>query len=194
MTRGLYRYYGAQDLHFITGSCYHRQPELGTPQRRDLFLQILEQVRKRYGFVVLGYVVMPEHFHLLISEPEKGTPSTVMQVLKQRFSRTVRRRSRHLSLQPTLWTADREPEDIWQKRVMFGQRRILRSDRSCQHPPFANRAKGGAPSFVLDILATKRGPPAQRTIGHCLDGTRTRGKHSSRKQCSPGRIPVRKLS
>ena len=72
MTRGLHRYYGAQDLHFITGSCYRREPELGTPPRRDLFLQILEQVRKRYGFVVLGYVVMPEHFHLLISEPEKG--------------------------------------------------------------------------------------------------------------------------
>src|ERR1700693_576596 len=102
MTRGLHRYYGAQDLHFITGSCYHREPELGTPQRRDLFLHILEQVRKRYGFVVLGYVVMPEHFHLLISEPEKGTPSTVMQVLKQRFSRRVRRRPSHDSLQATL--------------------------------------------------------------------------------------------
>jgi putative transposase len=117
MTRGLHRYYGAQDLHFITGSCYHREPELGTPQRRDLFLQILEQVRKRYGFVVLGYVVMPEHFHLLISEPEKGTPSTVMQVLKQRFSRRVRRRPSHDSLQATLWTADSEPDpDIWHKR------------------------------------------------------------------------------
>jgi len=117
MTRGLHRYYGAQDLHFITGSCYRREAELGTPPRRDLFLQILEQVRKRYGFVVLGYVVMPEHFHLLISEPEKGTPSTVMQVLKQRFSRKVRRRSRHPSLQATLWTADSETDpDIWQKR------------------------------------------------------------------------------
>jgi putative transposase len=29
---------------------------------------------------------MPEHFHLLVSEPAKGTPSTVMQVLKQRVS------------------------------------------------------------------------------------------------------------
>src|SRR2546427_10711009 len=82
MRRGLRRYYRAQELHFITGSCYRREPELGTPPRRDLFLQILEQVRKRYGFVVLGYVVMPEHFHLLISEPEKGTPSVVIHALK----------------------------------------------------------------------------------------------------------------
>jgi len=59
------------------------------PRRRDLFLQILEQVRQRYVFVVVGYVVMPDHIHLLISEPEQGTPSTVMQVLKQRFARQV---------------------------------------------------------------------------------------------------------
>jgi putative transposase len=44
---------------------------LGTPQRRDLFLQVLEQVRQRYRFVAVGYMVMPEHIHLLISEPEK---------------------------------------------------------------------------------------------------------------------------
>jgi hypothetical protein len=30
---------------------------------------------------------MPEHIHLLITEPEVGTPSTVMQVLKQRTAR-----------------------------------------------------------------------------------------------------------
>jgi REP element-mobilizing transposase RayT len=39
-------------------------------------------VRKRYDFVVVGYVVMPEHIHLLISEPQKKNPSTVMQALK----------------------------------------------------------------------------------------------------------------
>ena len=30
-------------------------------------------------FVVVGNVVMPDHIHLLISEPEKGDPSRVMQ-------------------------------------------------------------------------------------------------------------------
>jgi len=32
---------------------------------------------------------------------------------------------------------------------------IQRVDKSCQHTPFAKAQKGGAPSFVLDILATK---------------------------------------
>jgi putative transposase len=50
---------------------------------------VLEQTRKRYRFVVVGYVVMPEHIHLLLSEPEVGSPSTVMQVLKQRTARAL---------------------------------------------------------------------------------------------------------
>jgi hypothetical protein len=41
---------------------------LGQAHRRDLLLQVLERVRRRYRFVVVGYVVMPEHMHLLLSE------------------------------------------------------------------------------------------------------------------------------
>jgi len=89
MPRNLKRYYGAGDLHFITCSCYQRQPILGTPQRRDVFLTVLEQMRKKYRVVVLGYVVMPEHFHLLVSEPQLGTLSTVLQALKISFARRV---------------------------------------------------------------------------------------------------------
>ena len=90
MTKGLHRYYGNHDLHFITCSCYHRQPQLDTPERRDLFLSILEEARQKYRFVVHGYVIMPEHFHLLITEPELGDPSVVMKVLKERFTRKLR--------------------------------------------------------------------------------------------------------
>ncbi len=58
MPKGLKRYYGHEYLHFLTCSGYHRQPWLATARRRDLFLQILEEVRQRYGFVVVGYVAM----------------------------------------------------------------------------------------------------------------------------------------
>src|SRR5258708_11524236 len=74
---GLKRYYGGGDLHFITCSCYHRIPWLNSARRRDLFFSILEQTRQRCRFVVFGYVVMPEHFHLLISEPQQGDPSKI---------------------------------------------------------------------------------------------------------------------
>jgi len=82
--KGLQRFHSSGDEHFITCSCYHRQPFLSSVRRRDLFLKILEDVRQKYQFVVWGYVVMPEHFHLLISEPARKKVVTVMQVLKQR--------------------------------------------------------------------------------------------------------------
>ena len=110
------RYYGNGDLHFITTSCYRRQPLLGTTRRRDLFLSVLEQIRQRYQFVVVGYVVMPEHIHLLISEPQERSPSTVMQALKLAFTRRVlgRMRRRRQSGQGILF--EQCPQHIWQKR------------------------------------------------------------------------------
>ncbi len=89
MTGGLERWYGGHDLHFITCSCYQRRHELGTPERRTLFLRVLERARQKYRFVVFGYVVMPEHFHLLIGEPEVGNPSVVMKVVKERFTKLL---------------------------------------------------------------------------------------------------------
>ena len=110
------RYYGTNELHFITCSCYHRQAWLASPRRRDLFLIVFEAVRQRYGFVVVGYVVMPEHIHLLISEPEKGDPSRVMQAIKQGFSRRVLKavRKRRLATQRELFALG--AEHVWQRR------------------------------------------------------------------------------
>src|SRR5262245_54880881 len=92
MPKGLRRFHSSGQRHFITCSCYRRQPLLGSPDRRDLFLTILEETRQKYDFVVWGYVVMPEHFHLLISEPSAGRVALVMHVLKQRVSRQCGKR------------------------------------------------------------------------------------------------------
>lgn len=114
----LHRYYGAGYSHFITTSCYQRLPLLGSPRRRDLFLRVLEQVRRRYHFVVAGYVVMPEHVHLLISEPGRGNPSLVMQAIKQGFARRLLARLRRSedARQFSLWSGPIERGRIWQPR------------------------------------------------------------------------------
>jgi putative transposase len=119
MKNRLERRYGLGHLHFVTCSCYRRLPFFASERRRDAFLIILREVRDRYDFALLGYVVMPEHVHLLISEPNIRTPSTVMQVLKQRVSRLLRNRKRHASAsQLRLWTDEtllRYPR-FWQRR------------------------------------------------------------------------------
>ena len=92
MPKGLRRRYGLRHLHFITCSCYRRLPLFASTRAKNLFVKILGEVRDRCGFALVGYVVMPNHIHLLIGEPAKGTPSSVMQVLKQRVSRRLRRK------------------------------------------------------------------------------------------------------
>jgi putative transposase len=86
---GLIRIYGEGHLHFITCSCYRRSQKFKTPRSRSVFEEICEDVRQQLDFDVFGYVVMPEHFHVLISEPHKDDPSMVLQVLKQRIARKL---------------------------------------------------------------------------------------------------------
>jgi putative transposase len=85
----LKRIYENADLHFITFSCYHREPNLQPSLRKDLFLSVLEQVRQQYRFAIIGCVVMPEHVHLLLSKPEKANLPVAVQVLKQIVSRKL---------------------------------------------------------------------------------------------------------
>jgi putative transposase len=94
MPAGLKRLYGKGHFHFITFSCYRRLPLLKTGRARDVFVKELSKIRDEMGFLLSGYVVMPEHVHLLISEPKQGTPSTVLQKLKLRVARKLRKRQR----------------------------------------------------------------------------------------------------
>ena len=120
MPKGLRRRYGLRHLHFITCICYRRLPLFASASAKNSFVEILGEVRSRYGFALAGYVVMPNHIHLLISEPAKGTPSTVMQVLKQRVSRRLRRKPRKKASSQQLRLPFRQAHDLlpqfWQLR------------------------------------------------------------------------------
>ena len=141
MPANLHRYYGAGYLHFITTSCYQRRGLLGTPQNPDLFLEVMEQVRRRYRFVVAGYVVMPEHVHLLFSEPERGDPSVVMKVLKQSFARRLlgKRRRAGGSQQSSLWETVLAEGHVWQRRfydfVVFTEKKRVEKLRYMHRNP-----------------------------------------------------------
>ena len=114
------RVYGFGDLHFIAFSCCRRLPLLASAPARDIFVPVLRQVRSEYDFKLVGYVVMPGHVHLLISEPTHGTPSSLLKMLKPRVSRRLRRKPRP-SVSPTQGSFPfaRPAEDLpqpWQRR------------------------------------------------------------------------------
>src|SRR6266851_9121873 len=119
MPKNLERYYGRGDLHFLTFSCYRRLPLLRTVRARNLFVHALGKIRERYSFLLVGYVVMPDHVHLLISEPPKVTPSVVLKALKQRVSRDLRKNKRRVSdtqLRLPFMGADAGLSRFWQPR------------------------------------------------------------------------------
>ena len=90
-------------------------------------------MRDRYGFSLVGYVAMPEHVHLLIGELAKGTPSTIIQVLKQRVSRRLRRKKRASAAQLNLSFARGEVALLrfWQRRFYdFRARALLGARRN----------------------------------------------------------------
>jgi len=111
--KGLRRRYGLRHLHFITCSCYRRLPLLASVRAKNLFVRILGEVRDRHGFALAGYVVLPNHIHLLIGEPVKGTFSIVMQVLKQRVSRRLRRKPSRTMSSQQLRLPFRHAHDAW---------------------------------------------------------------------------------
>jgi putative transposase len=83
MPWGLKRYQHSGCLHLVTFSCHRRRSLLRNLGTSEMFEQALEQARVNYGFYVIGYVVMPEHVHLLVSEPERATLAIALQALKQ---------------------------------------------------------------------------------------------------------------
>jgi putative transposase len=87
----LVRYQQCGCFHFLTFSCYRRQALLTREGAYGVFERELETVRVRYGFVVAGYVLMPEHVHLLVGEPRRSSLSVALQVLKQQTSRKLKR-------------------------------------------------------------------------------------------------------
>ena len=118
MPRNLKRITGRGDLHYITFSCYERRHFLDSARSKNLAVQILGQVRARYKFALVGYVLMPDHVHLLISEPPGSTPAKVVQVFKQRLSRKLRGRKRVAGSQLSLRFPELSslPRRFWQRR------------------------------------------------------------------------------
>jgi putative transposase len=81
-------------------------------------------VRQKYDLCIYGYVVMPEHVHMLVNEPAHGTLAQAMQSLKQ-------------SVAPRL--ALRAPDPFWQARYydfnVWSERKFVQKLRYIHRNP-----------------------------------------------------------
>ena len=87
MPKGQRRVYGKGELHFITSVCYQRQRKLEEAKHREIFLQLLEYIAGKFRFEVIGVAVLPDRFHLLMTEPAEDTADHAMEMLRHRYGR-----------------------------------------------------------------------------------------------------------
>jgi putative transposase len=103
MPRGLYRNQQSGQSHFVTFSCYRRQPLFNDFEAYDLFPACLEKMRRRFHLCVYGYVIMPEHVHLLLTEPEQGTLAEAIHYLKLSFTKKLHARVSGRQAEGSFW-------------------------------------------------------------------------------------------
>ena len=65
-------YDGGGDARFITFGTYKKLPLITNNEIRNIIIDAIALIRKRFKFRLLGYVLMPEHIHLVII-PADGT-------------------------------------------------------------------------------------------------------------------------
>ena len=163
MPQNLRRYHESGQSHFVTFSCYHRRPKFASADAYDLFPVCLEEMRRRFRMRVYGYIVMPEHVHLLLSEPEESTLADAIHFLKLSFSKRVK-----------LWTQ----VSVQQKDANLGhQRRNEHDDQSADrqhHEPFWQKAllrpqRRTVPEFSIKLRYLHRNPVKRGLVKEAAD-------------------------
>ena len=116
----LKRFQETRQNHFLTFSCYHRKPKLASAEACEIFIRALERVRQAYGLCIYGYVVMPEHVHLLVNEPERSNLAQALKSLKQGVARRLALRG-----EEPFWQARYYDFNVWSERKFLEKLRYM---------------------------------------------------------------------
>ncbi len=95
------RYYFPGQIVFITQVVKDRTPIFLDDDMVKLLIYILRYVKVKHSFKMLAYVILPDHFHLLIQPNDKSNFSQIMHSLKSRFTRAFKKKKNitdHLNL------------------------------------------------------------------------------------------------
>jgi putative transposase len=115
------RYYIPGSAVFITQVVQNREPVFRNPENVGLLREILRNVKELYPFVMLGYVFLLDHFHMIIQPMGEGNFSSIMHSLKSNYTREYKRR---IGLLPS------QSMKFWQKRFWD---HVIRDDKDLEN-------------------------------------------------------------
>lgn len=116
MPSHLHRYDEPGHTHFWTISCYRRLQFFHDDGMKRVAIEALRALQTTLGVCVVGYVVMPEHVHVLLYPHARGTDlpipiGNLLQVFKQYVGRRGKERLREVwRRRQRLWS---EPLNRW---------------------------------------------------------------------------------
>ena len=76
---------------FVTFSCQRRRRLLDHPRAREIVIRVLAEELDKIDGGCCGFVVLPDHVHVIVWFPETGCLSRFMQTWKSRASRELKR-------------------------------------------------------------------------------------------------------
>ena len=82
-------YYGENHLYFLAANSDRHARIFDSDRFKLTFTQTLGELRAELGFRIIGYVLMPEHSHLLIWPSDLANPSQIMQRLSEHTANFV---------------------------------------------------------------------------------------------------------
>lgn len=141
-------------FHYTTTVCYRRVPVFRSEIACALFLNALAETREKCKFKLIGYVVMPDHSHLILN-PLNSDISAVMRRSKSTSARLILdwlRESNHVaslrklalsvpqaqSHTHSLWLKDFSSIDLWSPRFVRQKLNYIHLNPVraglCEHP------------------------------------------------------------
>jgi putative transposase len=96
MNKNLPKFNDNSYAHFITTNTYHHYPYFRDEELCQIIAEELEFYSRKYGFALIGYVIMPDHLHLLVWWDKEEKPnlniSRVMNSIKTMTTKRIKRR------------------------------------------------------------------------------------------------------
>ncbi len=91
MTGHWKNYYTDFAVHFVTATVHNWQPVLLSPEIRSIFVEELGRTARRWDVNIIGYVIMPEHFHLLLQSRQAENIMKFIRGMRRSISGKVRK-------------------------------------------------------------------------------------------------------
>jgi putative transposase len=143
-------------IYFITASTFQRRPLFRNEPLARLFVEVLFHYRDKNKYILHEFVVMPDHFHLLLSPTVSLERS--LQLIKGGFSYRAKRELGHCGeiWQPSYYDRRvREVEDYGNFRFYLRRNPV---QRGLAETPEQYPYSSAHPGFMLDEIPERLKP------------------------------------